>query len=175
MNNKLILDACCGGRMMWFDKKHPLTLYVDKRIHERGENKHRPNFSCIPDEIVDFRNMPYKDNTFKLVVFDPPHIFNASKGSVIGDYYGHLNKETWMNDIKSGFDECLRVVDNYGVVIFKWNEVNVKRGEVLKVLEKEPLFGQRPGGRGYGGTHWLCFMKIPDSTPPATDEKVEVV
>ena len=24
---KKILDACCGGRMFWFDKKHPNVLY----------------------------------------------------------------------------------------------------------------------------------------------------
>lgn len=26
-----VLDATCGGRMMWFDKQHPLALYLDNR------------------------------------------------------------------------------------------------------------------------------------------------
>nr|DAJ22562.1 MAG TPA: putative AdoMet-dependent methyltransferase [Podoviridae sp. ctfN46] len=26
--DKIILDACCGSRMFWFDKKNPLTLFV---------------------------------------------------------------------------------------------------------------------------------------------------
>ena len=30
-NGKLILDACCGSRMFWFDKYNPLALFVDKR------------------------------------------------------------------------------------------------------------------------------------------------
>ena len=30
-NGKLILDACCGSRMFWFDKHNPLALFVDKR------------------------------------------------------------------------------------------------------------------------------------------------
>ena len=157
---KLILDACCGGRMFWFNKKHPNAIYVDRRVHKKGENKHRPNFTCEPDLIADFRELPFKDNSFKLIVFDPPHVFNASKGSVIGDYYGQLDKENWREDIKKGFDECWRVLEENGVLIVKWNEVNIKRGELLNVLDKEPLFGHRPGGRGYGGTHWLCFMKI---------------
>ena len=28
---KLILDACCGSRMFWFDKQNPNVLFVDKR------------------------------------------------------------------------------------------------------------------------------------------------
>ena len=29
MNDKLILDACCGSRMFWFDKAEPHTTYID--------------------------------------------------------------------------------------------------------------------------------------------------
>ena len=28
---KIILDACCGSRMFWFDKENPLTLFADIR------------------------------------------------------------------------------------------------------------------------------------------------
>ncbi|NBJ75120.1 SAM-dependent methyltransferase, partial [Neglecta sp. X4] len=24
-----ILDACCGGRMFWFDKQNPFVTYMD--------------------------------------------------------------------------------------------------------------------------------------------------
>jgi hypothetical protein len=27
----LILDACCGSRMFWFDKGNPNCLFIDKR------------------------------------------------------------------------------------------------------------------------------------------------
>ena len=26
-----ILDACCGGRMFYFEKNHPNVLYIDRR------------------------------------------------------------------------------------------------------------------------------------------------
>jgi hypothetical protein len=26
-----VLDVTCGGRMMWFNKRHPLALYLDNR------------------------------------------------------------------------------------------------------------------------------------------------
>lgn len=28
---KIILDACCGSRMFWFDKENPWTLFADIR------------------------------------------------------------------------------------------------------------------------------------------------
>lgn len=31
---KIILDACCGSRMCWFDKENPLTLFADIRDEE---------------------------------------------------------------------------------------------------------------------------------------------
>jgi hypothetical protein len=64
--------------------------------------------------------------------------------------YGILNKATWREDIKQGFDECWRVLKKDGVLVFKWS-VEAKSGsrsipitEVLKVIGKTPLFGTRP-------------------------------
>ena len=28
---KRILDPCCGGRMMWFDRQHPEVIFGDRR------------------------------------------------------------------------------------------------------------------------------------------------
>ena len=28
---KIILDACCGSRMFWFDKENPLILFADMK------------------------------------------------------------------------------------------------------------------------------------------------
>ena len=36
LSDKFILDACCGGRMMWFNKNHPNCLYIDIRKEEKG-------------------------------------------------------------------------------------------------------------------------------------------
>ena len=33
---KFILDACCGGRMMWTNKNHPNAIYIDNREVEAG-------------------------------------------------------------------------------------------------------------------------------------------
>jgi len=157
-NNKFILDACCGGRMFWFNKHHPNTLYVDNRKREAGHDNFRPNHKILPDMICDFRELPFPDKSFKLVVMDPPHLIGEEKTRMMRQY-GWLNKESWKEDIKRGFDECWRVLDDLGVLIFKWNEASVKRKEVLEVIQKEPLFGHPNGSKV--PTHWFCFMKIP--------------
>lgn len=51
----------------------------------------------------------------------------------------------------------LRVLEPEGVLVFKWNETQVKLREVLSLTPEKPLFGQ-VSGRG-GLTHWLVFMK----------------
>lgn len=32
--DKIILDACCGSRMFWFNKKHPNAIFADIRDEE---------------------------------------------------------------------------------------------------------------------------------------------
>ena len=74
---KKILDVCCGSRMFWFDKENENTIYMDKRQLEDDGRKLLIN----PDVIGDFRNIPYEDNSFKLVIFDPPHLIKVGESS----------------------------------------------------------------------------------------------
>ena len=159
MKDKFILDACCGGRCFWFNKDHPNTLYIDNRVRKKGHDTHRINHEIRPDEVVDFRNMPYADFTFKLVVFDPPHISKAGETGWLTNKYGRLDKITWREDLKKGFNECWRVLEDYGVLIFKWSESEISHKEILEVIKYKPLFGH-PTARS-GKTKWFCFMKIP--------------
>ena len=145
MTDKFILDACCGSRMFWFDKKQPNTLFCDNRSYNKGFMEYRPNRELHPDKMMDFRKMDFPDKSFKLVVFDPPHLIGKPDGCRMTISYGALNKETWREDIKKGFDECWRVLEDYGVLIFKWNESSIKRKEILEVIGKDYLFGHPNG------------------------------
>lgn len=107
---------------------------IEKR--PKGCIEQQPNFSVEPDIIGDFRNMPFDNGFFDLVVFDPPHAF-VSKNSIIGKKYGTLNKKHWKIDIKQGFEECMRVLKNDGILIFKWSEPTIKVSEVLKLFNKK--------------------------------------
>lgn len=158
--NKIILDACCGGRQFWFDKENPHVLFADIRVmppKEVGSGKDVRIRKCLPDKVMDFRNMDFPDQTFKLVVFDPPHLF-LGENSYMAQSYGRLDKMTWQDDLKKGFAECFQVLKDEGVLIFKWNESDVPLKEVLKLTPYEPLFGH-PSGKAQK-THWVCFMKL---------------
>lgn len=158
---KLILDACCGGRMFWWQKENQDTLFMDVRQVDKGafSNNWNPNWCVVPDLVADFRKMPFPDNHFKIVVFDPPHLTSGSMKSVINKKYGLLNKDTWKQDIVQGFNECWRVLDIHGVLIFKWNEANIKACELIREFPVQPLFGDFTGKTGK--TIWMTFMKTP--------------
>ena len=64
-----IIDVCCGGRMWHFDKSDSRTVFMDNRKLETKLCDGRI-FRVSPDIIGDFRNIPYKDATFSLVLFD---------------------------------------------------------------------------------------------------------
>lgn len=158
---KKILDACCGGRMFWFNKKHPNTLYVDIRkkqsFQTRGnDKKNTRNRFVLPDKVMDFRKLDLKSNSFNLVVFDPPHLMLGKK-SYFAQIYGSLD-ETWEEDLRKGFAECFRVLKNDGVLIFKWNESDIPLKKILELTPVEPLFGHRSGKASK--THWVAFMKL---------------
>lgn len=164
MIDKKILDACCGGRMMWFNKKHPNAIYIDNRKMSKGGIEGHPNFKVDPDMVMDFRKMKFKDESFSLVVFDPPHLTSLSKSSWMAKKYGILDESNWKEYIKQGFDECWRVLKPNGVLIFKWSEAESSKArsktvtQVLEVIGREPLFGHKSGKTSK--THWLTFMKI---------------
>lgn len=152
---KQILDACCGSRMFWFDKEHPAAVFMDNRSMGKTLCDGR-RFEVRPDLIADFREIPFPDESFRLVVFDPPHLCRAGESSWLGIKYGIL-KSTWQDDLRRGFEECMRVLMDYGVLILKWSEDQINTGDILKLLPVQPLFGHRRGR-----SIWLCFMKFPE-------------
>ena len=162
LDNKFILDACCGGRMFWINKKHPNTLYIDNRTVEIGHIDQRGRRHCVkPDLVMDFRSMDLPDEHFRLIVWDPPHLKTLTKTSILRKKNGSLNAETWQADLKQGFSECWRVLRPYGVLIFKWSETEIRLNKVIGLFSQKPLFGHPIMSKTR--THWLCFMKIPDN------------
>lgn len=152
---KRVLDACCGSRMFYFDKENPDVVFADNRELETTLCDGR-TLLIKPDVKMDFRNMPYQDNTFKVVVFDPPHLNQAGVTSWLAQKYGVLPKN-WIPYLKQGFDECMRVLETDGLLVFKWNENQIKLSDVLKVFGKKPLLGDRRGK-----TRWMIFIKTQD-------------
>lgn len=158
-----VLDPCCGGRMMYFDRDHPEVLYGDRRSEvltvtdrSRGNGSGTRTIRIEPDALIDFRDLPFRDETFHLVVFDPPHLVSAGPRSWLAAKYGRLGSD-WRADIRAGFKECFRVLAPNGTLIFKWAETQIRVSELLALTPVPPLFGH-PTGRN-GQTHWMVFLK----------------
>ncbi len=162
MKNKFILDACCGPRLMWFNKHHPNTIYIDKRVREKGFVISGDKREVKPDIIMDFRKLEFPDKSFKLVVMDPPHLI-GEESYIMTKSYGCLVAETWQSDLTRGFKECWRVLEDCGILIFKWNNTMIPFRKVLRLFDVDPLFGQKSVNKEHKKhyTMWFCFMKIP--------------
>lgn len=158
--------------MMWFDPSDQRCLFGDQR-HETiivTDRTHREDgtraIHVHPDALLDFRALPFADNSFPLVAFDPPHLVRAGRHSWLAAKYGRLGAD-WRDDLRAGFAECFRVLRPEGVLIFKWSEVQVATREVLALTPHKPLFGHKSGKRA--GTHWIAFLKPADSPQEASD------
>jgi SAM-dependent methyltransferase len=145
-----ILDATSGGKGIWCEeqKNNDETLFIDKRETEPGSIG-QPNryYAVQPDEVQDFRDLPYQGESFDLVVFDPPHVtrengMESLKGHVTKKY-GALHAETWQDDLRQGFAELFRVLRPGGTLVFKFADNAADFEEVLRLAPEPPLFGTR--------------------------------
>lgn len=143
--------------MFHHDKENDNVIFMDNRelsdvlCDGRTLNIH-------PDVIADFRNMPFGNERFDLVIFDPPHLIQAGSSSWIAKKYGILSKD-WRRDIKQGFSECMRVLRGGGTLIFKWGEPQITVSEVIEAIGEKPLIGSRTNKTGI----WLVYFKLYNS------------
>jgi len=149
--------------MWWFDKNNANALFGDRRrqtitVTDRSHGKQdgTRTLSIDPDVVIDFRQMPFPDDSFHLIAFDPPHLVRAGKKSWLAVKYGKLGSD-WRDDLRAGFRECFRVLKPNGTLVFKWNETQVKIREILPLSPVTPLFGNTSGRQS--GTHWIVFIK----------------
>jgi SAM-dependent methyltransferase len=137
----LILDATCAGRHLWNDKRRQDTIYLDRRILPKGTIAIRPDWEVRPDVCADFTALPFRDGTFDLVVFDPPHIIrDLPSTSFLRTKYGDLRSTSYKRVLRDGFAECWRVLKAPGTLHFKWAESSVPLTEVLALFPEAPLF-----------------------------------
>lgn len=156
MLTKKILDVCCGGKMFYFDKNDPRVLFCDKRTLLKVNLCDGREFEVNPDVVCDFTELPFQDNTYSLVVFDPPHMNKINETAYMCIKYGRLSGD-WKEMLRRGFAECFRVLKPSGTLIFKWNEVQIPLKTILELTEHKPVFGHRSGKTNR--THWVCFVK----------------
>lgn len=96
---KRVLDVACGAKLFWFDKDNPDVEFCDKRTvpyHEFYPNRF---IEISPDTVCDFTNLPFADGSYKLVVFDPPHLTQCGDKSWLKLKYGKLEGE-WQDMLR---------------------------------------------------------------------------
>ena len=156
MSVPLVLDPASGSRMFYFDKADERVLFGDIRS-ERHVLCDGRALDVNPDALMDFRDLPFEDSTFSVVIFDPPHLVRAGPQSWQAAKYGRLDRDTWRDDLRAGFAECFRVLRPEGVLIFKWNETQIPVSQILALTDQKPLVGHRVGKQMK--THWITFIK----------------
>lgn len=158
-----VLDPASGSRMFYFDKADDRVLFGDHRSESHVLCDGRA-LEVKPDLVMDFRNLPFDDESFNVVVFDPPHLVRVGRSSWTFAKYGGLSPE-WRDDLSAGFAECFRVLAPNGVLIFKWNEIQIPVGQILALTPNRPLVGHRSGKRS--DTHWVTFLKAESASEEA--------
>lgn len=160
-NMKPVLDACCALRSFWFNQSDERAIFVDNRQEEvvlKWSDRKDVHRKIRPDIVADFTNLPFANDSFFLVVFDPPQIVRGSMLGNITKQNGCLSGD-WRKMICGGFAECFRVLRPHGTLIFKWSEAQIPLREILTLTPEKPLFGHRSGAKSK--THWIAFLKTP--------------
>ncbi|WP_246681497.1 class I SAM-dependent methyltransferase [Candidatus Tokpelaia sp.] len=156
MMEKQVLDPACGFRGFYFNKSDPRVLFGDIRREKQTLCDGR-ELRIEPDLQIDFRRLPFADNSFSAIVFDPPHLLRAGANSWLAKKYGRLEKDSWQEDLRAGFSECFRVLRPSGCLVFKWSEKDIKLAEVLALTPERPVIGHR--GKIKYPFHWCLFVK----------------
>ena len=162
VKGKRVLDPCCGSRMFWFDKENEDVVFCDIREAEHEliwtskDGTDKRYLTIAPDVKCDVRHLPFEDESFYHIVFDPPHLQKISDNAWLAKKYGKIG-DGWQDFIHDAFVELFRVLKPNGTLIFKWAEIDIKLSEILKVIPYKPLYGHRSGK--HMTTHWMAFLK----------------
>lgn len=159
---KRVLDPCCGSRMFWFDHENPDVCFcdireVDNELIYKNKDGGKRYLTVKPDILCDVTALPFENESFWHVVFDPPHLTSIGENAWMCKKYGRLSKNGWREFIHDGFEECWRCLKPNGTLIFKWNETDISVKDVLSVVPYKPLYGHKSGK--YMRTHWIAFIK----------------
>lgn len=131
-----ILDATAGFKGIWYQKNHPFVT-------------------------SEWKDAPFPNNHFDMVIFDPPHLIKKEviKECSLHKSYGYLKEKTWKQEIKQGVRKLFDVLKPNGVFIFKWCENSIKVEEVIKLFPYKPMFGINTKSKGHTANWWILFIK----------------
>lgn len=147
-----ILDLSAGNGAVWFGDRPPDVVAVDRR-------------KCTANVLADTRALPFRDDSFDLAVFDPPHT-NCGPNSQMSARYGHSTMDEIRDLIRGTSIEAARCVRRCGTMALKWSDRDVGLTAVLGMMpDWRPLFGhgvsqraRRAHHSGISSTWWLLLL-----------------
>lgn len=164
-----ILDATCGMKGIWYQKNHPFVTFMDKRKGQFDMKVDNPNISfkarritkVMPDVISEWKDTPFPDNYFDMVIFDPPHLIleRGKKMPALVNRYGCLYKDDYKKVLKEGIKKLFDVLKPEGIFIFKWCENSAKTEDIIKLFPYKPMFGSNTKSKGHTANFWILFIK----------------
>jgi hypothetical protein len=129
----MILDAGCANRCMWRYKNNPNIIFLDRQ--KKLERK--------PDIYASNTNLPFKNDTFDTVFYDPPHAWNIPTHPFYS-YPNNTELHAKYPDMKQrGFAPSY-----YGIELYKTREELVKyiyeaEKELYRVLKSDGVMWLR--------------------------------
>ena len=115
------LDATAGNRMMWkwrsTGPKDTGYIIIDKRCLELAV---RPDIRCV------WEYLPFRDDAFDIVLFDPPHMVRHGEYKGIYDMVYKYGVWKRKGDIVPALFKAVREFNRVGRrLIFKWYEDSI--------------------------------------------------
>ena len=148
---------------MWFNKENPNTVFMDKKKKIEDFSHSKLNVRMSPDIQAVWEYLPFPDETFEMVVFDPPHMIENRPldcNSIFVSKYGLLRPQTYRRELFQAGKEFWRVLKKGGFLVFKWNDCSRKFDRVIQYFPNRPLFYQKSkGSAGQSSTFWAVFQK----------------
>lgn len=146
-----VLDLSAGQAAVWFGARPKNVVAVDRR-------------ACTANCLADTRYLPFRDASFDLAVFDPPHT-NFGPNSNMAQY-GHSTMDEIRDLIRKTSAEAARCVRAGGLMALKWNDRDVALTKVLGLMPAwRPLFGhgvsyrqRRAHHTGVSQTAWVLML-----------------
>jgi SAM-dependent methyltransferase len=114
----LTLDCTYGEGVFW-RKFRPQQLVCSDLV-AKGDHALAAMFGGFMR--ADFTALPFADNTFQAVVFDPPYRLNGTPTQAMDERYGIHTPTRWqdrMSLMQCGFIECHRVLAPGGFLLVK--------------------------------------------------------
>jgi hypothetical protein len=178
MSLPIILDATSSFRRMWRNKIHPSTVFMDIRSNTKLLKDWEANmiqkdratdieFTKLTIQ-ADFTHLPFKDESFFHINYDPPQLIHLGKTSIYYKQFGCLEADTWRRVLKEAAKELLRVLKEGGTLNVKWNDRDISDNDVLALFPIAPAYGQVGSHGTSSKTSWFTFIKLPEDSTSFT-------